>query len=238
MEIRKELDGDILVLGLSGDFDTTEVENFAAEISGALEAGFFRVLLDLGELRFINSTALGALLTAQKRTAQYGGGVAAANAQPAVEKTLKILGLDQKISLHQHPEGAKSHLNNLSTESVSTPGEEVLFQCPDAEEQFGARARRGRLEKIHDDGLSFDFENLDGLDVAEIFSTGSTVELRFMLPLYHPTHEFKVGSTVGTHEILGPQTVRVHVRFSQISEPEHEAIKQYVKDMRDIHGQG
>ena len=238
MEIRKDLDGDVLILALSGDFDTTEVENFAAEITGSVEAGFFRVLLDLEGLRFINSTALGALLTAQKRMAQYGGGVAAANAQPAVEKTLKILGLDQKISLHSQTEGAKSHLNNLSTESVSTTGEEVAFFRPDAEEVFGPRPRRGRLVKMHDEGLTFDFENLDGLVVADVFPSGAPLELKFLLPLYHPTHEFKAGGSVGTHEILGPETIRVHVKITDLSEPEREAIKQYVKDLRLLGGQG
>lgn len=237
MEIRRELDGDILILGLAGDFDTTEVENFAAEVSGAVEAGFFRVLLDLGELRFINSTALGALLTAQKRMSQYGGGVAAANAQPAVEKTLKILGLDQKISLHEHPEGAKSHLNNLSTESVSTTGEEVAFFRPDCEESFGPRPRRGKLVKMHDDGLTFDFENLDGLVIPEVFPVGAPLELRFLLPLYHLTHEFKAGGEVSTHEVLGPSTIRVHVRITDLSEPERAAIKQYVIDLRLLGGQ-
>jgi len=238
MEIRKDLDGDILILSLSGDFDTTEVENFAAEISGAAEAGFFRLLLELSELRFINSTALGALLTAQKRMAQYGGGVAAAEAQPAVDKTLRILGLDQKISLHEHLEGAKSHLNNLSTESVSTTGEEVEFFRPDASDTFGPRPRRGKLVKMHDEGLTFDFENLDGLVIPEVFPSGAPLQLRFLLPLYHPTHEFKAGGEVGTHELLGPQTIRVHVRITDLSDPEREAIKQYVKDLRHLGGQG
>jgi len=236
MEIRKDLDGDVLILALSGDFDTTEVENFAAEITGAVEAGFFRVLLDLSELRFINSTALGALLTAQKRMSQYGGGVATASAQASVEKTLKILGLDQKISLHPHLEGAMSHLNNLSTESVSTTGEEVSFFRPDAEETFGPRPRRGRLVKMHDDGLTFEFENLDGLVVADLFPPSASLELRFLLPIYHPTHEFKAGGEVTSHEILGPETVRVHVLITSLSDPERAAIKQYVKDLRDIGG--
>jgi anti-sigma B factor antagonist len=228
MEIRKDFDGDILVLSLVGDFDTTEVENFSAEITGAVEAGFVRILLELSGLKFVNSTALGALLTAQKRMSQYGGGIAASGAQPAVEKTLKVLGLDQKISLHELMDAAKAHLNNLSTESVSTTGEEV---------SFGLRPRRGRLEKMHDEGLTFDFENLDGLDVVSVFSPGAPLKLRFLLPLYHPTHVFNAGAEVGTHEMLGPQTVRIHVRFTDLSDPEREAIKQYVKDLRQLRSQ-
>jgi anti-sigma B factor antagonist len=237
MEIRKDFDGDILVLSLVGDFDTTEVENFSAEITGAVEAGFVRILLELSGLKFVNSTALGALLTAQKRMSQYGGGIAASGAQPAVEKTLKVLGLDQKISLHELMDAAKAHLNNLSTESVSTTGEEVEFFRPDAEVSFGLRPRRGRLEKMHDEGLTFDFENLDGLDVVSVFSPGAPLKLRFLLPLYHPTHVFNAGAEVGTHEMLGPQTVRIHVRFTDLSDPEREAIKQYVKDLWQLRSQ-
>lgn len=232
MEIRRDFDGDILILSLSGDFDTTEVENFHAEVMAAVDADFFRVLLDLSELRFVNSTALGALLTSQKRMAQYGGGVAAARLQPAVEKTMKILGLDQKISIHPSLDLAKVHLANLSTDSVSSTGEEVEFLRPGAEAEFGARPRRGRLEKIHDDGLTLQFENLDGLDPEAVFPLGARVDLRFLLPLYHHSHIFNAGSEVTGTELLGRETVRVHVNFTELSAPEREAVKQYVKDLR------
>jgi anti-sigma B factor antagonist len=238
MQIEKRFEEDILVISLSGDFDTTEVDSYDAEIQSAVEAGYVRILLDLANLRFVNSTALGAMLTSQKRAAQFGGGIAAVNAQPTVSRTLRLLGLDQKISLRNSLPEALSSLRNLSPESVSTTGEEVEFFRPNSEDTFGARPRRGRLEEMHEEGLAFSFENLDNLDPEIIFAVESPLQLRFLLPLYHPTHVFKAGGKVRSFETIGRNTVLVHVDITALSEPEREAIRQYVKDLKLIKGEG
>jgi anti-sigma B factor antagonist len=238
MQIEKRLEDDILILSLSGDFDTTEVDNYDAEIHAALDAGYVRILLDLANLQFVNSTALGRMFTSQQRAAQFGGGIAAVNAQPTVGRTLRLLGLDQKIALKGSISEALSHLRNLSPESVSTTGEEVEFFRPDAAETFGPRARRGRLEEMHEEGLAFSFENLDNLDPEMVFGSGSPLQLRFLLPLYHPTHVFKAGGEVSSFETIGRNTILVHVDITVLSEPEREAIRQYVKDLKLIKGEG
>jgi anti-sigma B factor antagonist len=238
MQIEKRLEDDILILSLAGDFDTTEVDNYDAEVQAAVDAGYVRILLDLANLQFVNSTALGAMLTSQKRAAQFGGGIAAVNAQPAVGRTLRLLGLDQKIALKGSVAEALSHLRNLSPESVSTTGEEVEFFRPESAEVFGTRARRGRLEEMHEEGLAFSFENLDNLDPDAVFAPGSPLQLRFLLPLYHPTHVFRAGGEVRSFETIGRNTVLIHVDITALSDPEREAIRQYVKDLKLIKGEG
>ncbi|MEN8151782.1 MAG: STAS domain-containing protein, partial [Planctomycetota bacterium] len=69
MEIRHNVEDNILVLTLSGDFDTTEVDYFEGSIATAVDAGQFLVVLDMADLGFVNSTALGALIRAQKQLA-------------------------------------------------------------------------------------------------------------------------------------------------------------------------
>ncbi len=236
MQIEKRFEGEFLVLNLVGDFDTTEVDNFEAEIQAAIDAGFVRIVLDLKTLQFANSTALGAMLTAQKRTAQFGGGIATVNPQPGVARTLRLLGLDQKISLRASLEDALKHLRNLSPESVSTTGEEVEFFRPDATDTFGSRPRRGRLEEMHEEGLAFSFENLDNLDPDAVFPDGAPVQLRFLLPLYHPTHVFRAGGSIRAYEVVGRNTILLHVDIVTLSDPEREALKQYVKDLKLIKG--
>jgi anti-sigma B factor antagonist len=217
LKIQREMDGGILILSLSGEFDDAGVGSFMAEISDALEAGCVRVLLDLSEIGFINATALGALVTTQRRLAGLGGGIAVAEAQPVVDQTLMILRLDEGITMYRHLEDARTHLKNLDVESPGTTGDDVAFFCPDAGEQFGPRPRWGRLVRMHDQGLTFEFKNIDGLNVEETFPTGARVEIRCMLPLYHPTEEFEAIGSVDGIERFRPAGVCVHVWIKPIS---------------------
>jgi len=232
MEIRQSFEDDILILSLAGDFDTTEVDYFTAEIATAVDAGHFRIGLDFSALEFVNSTALGALIRAQKSLAQYGGALAAFGASPGVEKTFRLLELQRRIPLHESLEAAKAWLKEQGAESVSGGGEAVEFLVLGAEEAFGKRARRGRMEEIREEGISIAFENLEGLDVEAAVPVGATVKLSFRIPLYHASHVFRVEGAITGHEMLGRETVALRIDFTEISEEEREAVKQYVKDMR------
>jgi len=232
MEIRHSVEDDILVLSLSGDFDTTEVEYFSAEIATAIDAGHFRLVLDMADLGFVNSTALGALIRAQKQVAQYGGAIASCRAPTTVEKTFHLLELQRRIPLHATLEESKAWLAKQGPESVSGTGEAVEFLVLGAEESFGSRARRGRIEEIREDGISIAFENLENLDIEAAFAAGAIAKLSFLIPLYHPTHVFNVEASITGYEPLGRETVIIRTDFTEISEPESEAVKQYVKDLR------
>ncbi|MHC4859947.1 MAG: STAS domain-containing protein, partial [Planctomycetota bacterium] len=215
-----------------GDFDTTETETFTAEITEAIEADVVRVLLDFEGIGFVNSTALGALLRAQKHLAQYGGGMAASGPNPAVRRVFEVLQLDRRIPLFPDRGPAITHLESMNPESVSTGGEEVEFFRPDAADTFGSKARRGRLEEMHEDGLTLTFDNLEGLDPEATFPQGAPVQLRFRLPLYHPSHVFKPEAEVAGIEVLGRETISLRVTFTTLAEHEREAVEQYVKDLR------
>lgn len=236
MDIRKEETDGIVTLALVGDFDTTDTDWFSAEIAEAIDEGHFRVLLDLGGLEFINSTALGTLLRSQKRLAQYGGGLAATGASSDVEKTFRILQLDRKIPLFPSEEEAFDHLKSLSPEGVSASGEEVEFRLSVSEAVLGPRARRARLESLHEDGLVLAFENLESLDPEAAFPAGAEMELRFRLPLYHQSHVFRADGRLDRFEPLGRETILLHVSFRDLSETDREAVRQYVKDLRFLKG--
>lgn len=232
MEIGKSFADGILTLALTGDFDTTETDYFTAEISEAIDAGRYRVLLDLSGLEFINSTALGALLRAQKRLAQYGGGLAATKAPSDVARTFRVLQLDRRIPLHDEAAPATDYLKQLRPDDVPPSGDEVEFGPPGDGGAAGVRPRRGRLESIHEEGLVFSFENLSGENPEEVFPVGGSLRLRFRLPLYHPTHVFQPVARIDREEQQGRETIFVEVSFTELSDTERGAIRQYVKDLR------
>ena len=233
MEIEKRQEGSILVLGLVGDFDTTETEGFRAEIATSVDSGFFRVLLDLLKLEFVNSTALGCLLWAQKLLAQYGGGMAGARAGPVVAKTFRLLELDRRIPLFPGVEEAMAHLATLEPKAVRGGGEEVELLVEGAP-AFGRHPRRGRIEEVREDGLSVSFENLSGLDLDAAFPTSAVVRVSFQLPLYHPTHVFEAKTRLDHREATGRETLLLGLSFTEIGEAEQAAVSQYVKDLRAL----
>ncbi len=231
MEIEKSLQDDVLCLALRGDFDTTEVGYFDALISEAIDAGQVRIILDLQELRFVNSTALGALLRAGKRLGQYGGSLVVARPTPAVDRTFRLLQLDRRIPIFDAPTGGAEHLRSIDPGEVGGEGHEVEFHLPEAEGTFGPRPRRGTLVDIEEEGLTLAFENLDRLPVEEVFRPGSPVHLRFRLPLYHPSHVFGPKGEIEGYEQLGRETIHLRVRFTELADRERSAIRRYAKDL-------
>jgi len=152
--------------------------------------------------------------------------------RPGVDRTFRVLELDRRIPLFEDGDQARAHLESLSPEQVSGGGEELEFRLPGGDERFSGTSRVGRLEKMHETGLSFTFENLDRVDPEQVFATGRDVRLDFKLPLYHQSHVFRVAGEVEGQEQLGPETILVHVKFTEISEKEMMAVRQYVKDLR------
>src|SRR5210317_1421282 len=118
MEILSAFDDGIHVLHLVGNFDTTDVDTFHAHIEGAVDNQQFKVLVDTSQMRFINSTALGSLIRAQKRMQQYGGDLAVAELPSFASGVFKTLGLDRKIRCFKDQTEAKAYLHSVGAEGV------------------------------------------------------------------------------------------------------------------------
>jgi anti-anti-sigma factor len=65
MEILSATEDGVRFLGFVGAFDTPEVDGFQAHVDSAIDEQVFKVVINLGQMSFINSTALGALIRAQ-----------------------------------------------------------------------------------------------------------------------------------------------------------------------------
>jgi anti-sigma B factor antagonist len=79
--------------------DAGTVQVFRSAVSELKDAGGERVILDLGELDFIDSTGLGALVAALKRFQDVGGDVTLADLRPRVAKLLELTGLDKAFTI-------------------------------------------------------------------------------------------------------------------------------------------
>src|SRR5512139_3640131 len=95
---RSEREG-VAVLRLAGEFDSFETEEVRRTFEACLSQGRRRVVLDLTDLVFANSTTIAYFISAQKRAHEVGGGMILAKPGDFLRKTLKTLGLDQVLMI-------------------------------------------------------------------------------------------------------------------------------------------
>ncbi len=88
-------DKECAVVKAQGEIDLDSSHILKSEIRGLLDAGYTLIVLDLGNVRFIDSSGLGALVVSLKAAAEHGSSIRLACAQPSVEKVLKLTGLDR-----------------------------------------------------------------------------------------------------------------------------------------------
>lgn len=240
MEILSASEDGVRYLGFVGAFDTPEVEAFNAHLDAAIDEQHFRVVINAGQMTFINSTALGSLIRAQKRLKQYGGDLAVAELSGFAVQVFKTLGIDRKVRCFPSETEAVDYLKSVGSEGVGVEGEiQVTFQLtgPAQAAAAGADPRIGVMKSIGEAALSFQWENLDGLDVDAMFPAGAPVTLRFHLPLYHESHTFQADATVAAHHVTAGSRVMVQCRFVHLAEVEKKAVQQYVRDLRYLKGE-
>ena len=89
MHISVEPRDDHAILHLRGEFDTYYVPHLQKEIDDLVKAGITRVVLNLRLVKFINSTALGAIIKASKGLAAKQGKLAIS--RPSARQASKVL---------------------------------------------------------------------------------------------------------------------------------------------------
>jgi anti-sigma B factor antagonist len=91
--------GDALVLSLAGELDLANVPALREALRGAVERSPKRLVVDLTDVTFVDSTVLGVLVEARSRI----GGDAFALAAPGLEvrRALEVSGLDRHFTIEE-----------------------------------------------------------------------------------------------------------------------------------------
>jgi anti-sigma B factor antagonist len=93
------VDPDRHVVAVRGEIDLFTAPELKQVLTEAIEQGKRRVVVDLSETSFLDSTALGVLIGAVKRLRSNGGALAIVNVDRNIAKTFEITGLDQIFTL-------------------------------------------------------------------------------------------------------------------------------------------
>jgi len=107
--------GDVQVYRFEGDFGSHNFWDVQAEIEAILESGCTRLVLNVGRMSFINSSALGYLIKIWKTLAPQGGRVVLSEPTEFVTRTMSVLGLDTVFAIYPDDETAVAALSGDST---------------------------------------------------------------------------------------------------------------------------
>jgi len=110
MRINAEPKDDYTVLHLRGEFDTYYCPLLQTEIDGLLSAGVSSVVLNMRLVKFINSTALGAIIKASKALRKAGGQLVIARPSTFCRDIIEKVGLDRVVTVFETDEAAGASL--------------------------------------------------------------------------------------------------------------------------------
>ena len=96
----QEVDADTHVIELGGEIDLYTAPEFKERMTEIIEEGKTRMVVDLSQATFIDSTTLGVLVGGVKRLRPAGGSLALVCTDENIVKIFEITGLDRVFPIH------------------------------------------------------------------------------------------------------------------------------------------
>jgi anti-sigma B factor antagonist len=106
-----------LVVAVRGEIDLFTAPELKGALGEAIEGGTTRIVVDLAETSFLDSTALGVLIGTVKRLRSRDGRLTIVNTDPNIAKTFEITGLDQIFTIRSSREDAVAALDEAPAEA-------------------------------------------------------------------------------------------------------------------------
>jgi anti-sigma B factor antagonist len=95
----RSFDGTVATLKLDGELDMATAPDLTHCFHLLVDEGHVRVVADMSELDFIDSTGLGALVGGLKRLREHDGDIVLKDPKPLVVKLLALTGLDKVFTV-------------------------------------------------------------------------------------------------------------------------------------------
>jgi anti-sigma B factor antagonist len=101
LEIRTERRGDEHVIALDGELDLDGAERVNRELLRAEGSDARRIVLDLSGLRFIDSTGIRLILTAEARSRADANRLVLLPGPPAVHRVFELTGIAERLPFEE-----------------------------------------------------------------------------------------------------------------------------------------
>jgi anti-sigma B factor antagonist len=101
--------GNVTILSFAGELDSDNLPAAREETDGVIQSGCDRLVFNLGELAFLNSSALAYLITVHKRVKSMGGQLVFSAPSRFFQTTIKHLGLEGEFTVFPDDQAALEH---------------------------------------------------------------------------------------------------------------------------------
>jgi anti-sigma B factor antagonist len=102
----RDVDDRTTIVSVAGEIHVSTAPEFSGLLTALIEAGRTRLVLDLTDVVFIDSTGLSVLLNALRRVTRAGGGMSVVCTNPTVLRLFEITRLDSTFAIHADVEAA------------------------------------------------------------------------------------------------------------------------------------
>jgi len=117
MQIQEQIEGDVVVLSLRGNLmGDPETGEFREKIKTLVQDGFLKIVLDVSKIKWLNSSGLGALISALATINNNGGDMRIAN---VTEKIKSLFMITQLIKVFKTFETAERAVASFLVDPIS-----------------------------------------------------------------------------------------------------------------------
>ena len=107
MEFPVKEQGDVVIVTLSGELDVSVAHQLKSVLREVIEKGSKKLIADLKEVKFIDSSCLGVLVNAHKLALERQGAIKFAQANQQVRKIFELTRTDKHLSFFATIDEAK-----------------------------------------------------------------------------------------------------------------------------------
>ncbi len=110
INIETEELGACSVINVHGDIDVYSSPKVKETINALIEKEAYKIIINLEDIRYIDSTGLGVLIGALKRVKEHGGNITVVCSNPQIKKVFTITGLVKIFGIYSSNEEAAESL--------------------------------------------------------------------------------------------------------------------------------
>ncbi len=105
--IAHEIDVDVMILSADGGLNSSNADQFVAEIEALIDGGLRRLIVDCSSLEYISSVGIGVLLGLNRRMKARGGEVKLSAVRGLIVQVLHISKLDTFFQIYRDVDQAR-----------------------------------------------------------------------------------------------------------------------------------
>ena len=121
----KSLQGTAMVI-LNGSIDAKTVITFQTHLNSVKERGIERFIMDMENVKYVNSTGLGYLINLSDSVTPDKGGISLVKVQPKVKVVFDMLGLNAFFKIFTTRDEALKHLQAADNAAAANPSDQTV----------------------------------------------------------------------------------------------------------------